>query len=98
MPTLVETYRATVAPSDCDHLGHMNVQHYFAAVSDGMFAMMIRLGLGPSSAAVSRIKGIAPGLSLFAPPRALPAQCIELRLRAQAVFGTRLQQPHIFGA
>src|SRR5262245_29745114 len=47
MPVFVETYRATVAPSDCDHLGHMNVQHYFAAVSDGMFAIMARLGLGP---------------------------------------------------
>jgi acyl-CoA thioester hydrolase len=47
MPIFVETYRATVAPADCDHLGHMNVQHYFAAVSDGMFAIMVRLGLGP---------------------------------------------------
>ena len=41
----VETYRATVAASECDHLGHMNVQHYFAAVSHGMFALMVRLGL-----------------------------------------------------
>jgi acyl-CoA thioester hydrolase len=47
VPTFVETYRATVAPADCDHLGHMNVQHFFAAVSDGMFALMVRLGLGP---------------------------------------------------
>jgi acyl-CoA thioester hydrolase len=47
MPTFVETYRATVAPADCDHLGHMNVQHYFATVSEGMFALMVRLGLGP---------------------------------------------------
>jgi acyl-CoA thioester hydrolase len=47
MPTFVETYRSTVAPSDCDHLGHMNVQHYFAAVSDGMFTLMLQLGLGP---------------------------------------------------
>ena len=37
----------TVAPADCDHLGHMNVQHYFAAVSDGMFAIMVNLRLGP---------------------------------------------------
>ena len=47
MPTFVETYRVTVAPTDCDHLGHMNVQHYFAAVSDGMFALMVSLGLAP---------------------------------------------------
>jgi hypothetical protein len=25
MPNYVETFRATVAPADCDHLGHMNV-------------------------------------------------------------------------
>jgi acyl-CoA thioester hydrolase len=43
-----ETYRATVAPEDCDHLGHMNVQHYFPAVSDGMFSFMAEIGLGPT--------------------------------------------------
>lgn len=47
MPTYVETFRGTVAPADCDHLGHMNVQHYFRAVSDGMFAAMVRIGLAP---------------------------------------------------
>jgi acyl-CoA thioester hydrolase len=47
MPTYVETHRATVAPADCDDLGHMNVQHYFAAVSDGMFRLMARVGLTP---------------------------------------------------
>ena len=45
MPTFVETYRVTVALADCDHLGHMNVQHYFTAVSSGMFALMVSLGL-----------------------------------------------------
>jgi acyl-CoA thioester hydrolase len=47
MPTYVDTFRATIAPADCDHLGHMNVQHYFRAVSDGMFAVMVRVGLTP---------------------------------------------------
>jgi acyl-CoA thioester hydrolase len=47
MRNYVETFRATVAPADCDHLGHMNVQHYFRAVGDGMFAVMIRVGLTP---------------------------------------------------
>jgi acyl-CoA thioester hydrolase len=49
MPTYVETFRATVAPADCDHLGHMNVQHYFRAVGDGMFAVMVCLGLTPEA-------------------------------------------------
>lgn len=47
MAGYVETYRGVVAPADCDHLGHMNVQHYFAVVGDGMFAFQTLLGLGP---------------------------------------------------
>ena len=47
MAKYVETFRGAVAPADCDHLGHMNVQHYFRAVSDGMFAVMIHLRLTP---------------------------------------------------
>lgn len=47
MPLFIETFRGTVRPEDCDDLGHMNVQHYFAAVSNGMFAMMSHLGLTP---------------------------------------------------
>jgi acyl-CoA thioester hydrolase len=45
MPEPLETYRATVAPAQCDHLGHMNVQCYFGMVSDGMFALMTHIGL-----------------------------------------------------
>jgi acyl-CoA thioesterase FadM len=41
----LDTYQATVAPEDCDFLGHMNVQHYFRAVSDGMFSLMAQIGL-----------------------------------------------------
>jgi acyl-CoA thioester hydrolase len=43
-----ETYRSVVSPSDCDHLGHMNVSKYFAACSDGVTAFQTGLGLGPN--------------------------------------------------
>ena len=42
----LETYRSVVGPSDCDHLGHMNVSRYFAACSDGVFSFQTALGLG----------------------------------------------------
>ncbi|MGH9040562.1 MAG: acyl-CoA thioesterase [Acidimicrobiia bacterium] len=51
----VETYRTTVAPADCDHLGHMNVQHYFRAVSEGMFSLMAQVGLGPAEIRVRKL-------------------------------------------
>ena len=43
----IETYRAVVAPSDCDHLGHMNVSRYFTALGDGTFTFQTLLGLRP---------------------------------------------------
>jgi acyl-CoA thioesterase FadM len=41
----IETWRGVVSPAQCDHLGHMNVQYYFAAAGDGMFALSGKLGL-----------------------------------------------------
>ena len=39
------TYRAVVDPAHCDFLGHMNVSRYFAACSDGVFAIQCAMGL-----------------------------------------------------
>lgn len=50
----METFRSIVGADDCDALGHMNVQHYFRAISDGMFVLMARLGLRPSDIVTSR--------------------------------------------
>ncbi|WP_417206909.1 acyl-CoA thioesterase [Antarctobacter sp.] len=47
MPAMT-TYRATVDPSHCDFLGHMNVSRYFAACSDAVFALQAELGLTPA--------------------------------------------------
>lgn len=41
----IVTYRSVVDPSDCDFLGHMNVSRYFAACSDGVFAIQSEMGL-----------------------------------------------------
>jgi acyl-CoA thioester hydrolase len=39
------SFRSVVAPADCDFLGHMNVSRYFAACSDGVFAIQSEMGL-----------------------------------------------------
>lgn len=39
------SFRSVVDPSDCDFLGHMNVSRYFAACSDGVFAIQSEMGL-----------------------------------------------------
>ena len=50
-PGYLETHRTVVLADDCDALGHMNVQHYFRIVSEGMFVLMRWLGLGPQEIA-----------------------------------------------
>jgi acyl-CoA thioester hydrolase len=54
-----ETFRGTVAPSECDHLGHMNVQYYTRAISDGMYSIMIHLGLTPDEIRRRKISFVA---------------------------------------
>ncbi len=44
MPEMI-SFRSVVDPSDCDFLGHMNVSRYFAACSDGVFAIQSEMGL-----------------------------------------------------
>lgn len=44
MGTMV-SFRSVVDPADCDFLGHMNVSRYFAACSDGVFAIQSEMGL-----------------------------------------------------
>ncbi len=43
--TAMISYRSVVDPADCDFLGHMNVSRYFAACSDGVFAIQSEIGL-----------------------------------------------------
>lgn len=43
--TAMVSFRSVVDPSDCDFLGHMNVSRYFAACSDGVFAIQSEMGL-----------------------------------------------------
>lgn len=41
----VETILATVRADQCDHFGHLNIQHYSGATSDAFMVLMTRIGL-----------------------------------------------------
>lgn len=47
-PLLIETHLGRVAASECDQLGHMNVQHYVAKVSDAAWHVMASIGITPA--------------------------------------------------
>ncbi|MGI9357452.1 MAG: acyl-CoA thioesterase [Rhizobiaceae bacterium] len=48
------SFRSVVDPVDCDFLGHMNVSRYFAACSDGVFAIKSEMGLTASDMRTGR--------------------------------------------
>jgi acyl-CoA thioester hydrolase len=45
MADSMETYRGVVYPWNCDHLGHMNVQHYVAMFDQAGYHLMAALGM-----------------------------------------------------
>jgi acyl-CoA thioester hydrolase len=45
MADYVETFRGVVYPWHCDHLGHMNVQHYVGMFDQALGHLLLHLGL-----------------------------------------------------
>ena len=46
---LVETYRGTVYPWHCDHMGHMNVMWYVGKFDEATWNLFALLGLSPAA-------------------------------------------------
>lgn len=44
---MIETYRGTVYPWQCDHMGHMNIQHYTAKFDEATWQLFGMIGLTP---------------------------------------------------
>lgn len=49
-----ETYRGTVYPWHCDHMGHMNVQHYAAKFDEATWQLFGGIGLTPDYLKMNR--------------------------------------------
>jgi len=48
MTALIETYRGTVYPWQCDHMDHMNVMWYVGKFDEGTWNFFNHIGLTPS--------------------------------------------------
>jgi acyl-CoA thioester hydrolase len=48
LPESLITYRGVVYPSQCDHMGHMNVASYVAKFDEATWQLFAALGLTPS--------------------------------------------------
>ena len=51
----IVTYRGAVYPSQCDHMGHMNVAWYVAKFDEATWQLFFFIGLGPSRLRAERI-------------------------------------------
>ena len=48
MTELVETYRGTIYPWQCDHMGHMNVMWYVGKFDEATWNLAAMVGITPS--------------------------------------------------
>lgn len=48
MPKAILTYRGTVYPWHCDHMGHMNVMWYVGKFDEATWQFLSRVGLTPA--------------------------------------------------
>jgi acyl-CoA thioester hydrolase len=48
MTAMIETYRGTVYPWQCDHMDHMNVMWYVGKFDEGTWNLFNHIGLTPS--------------------------------------------------
>lgn len=55
----VNTVQAVVSPDMCDHLGHMNVQHYARLFGDAAFWIMQEIGIGYGTGAFGHLALVA---------------------------------------
>jgi acyl-CoA thioester hydrolase len=48
MAELIETYRGTVYPWQCDHMGHMNVMWYVGKFDEATWNLFAQIGITPT--------------------------------------------------
>lgn len=64
MTGVVETIRSVVRAEQCDHFGHMNIQFYSGALSDGFMCLMSLIGLGHAVVRERQLGLVATGKDL----------------------------------
>jgi acyl-CoA thioester hydrolase len=48
MTNTINTYRGTIYPWNCDHMGHMNVQFYVGKFDEASWNLLSSVGLSPA--------------------------------------------------
>jgi acyl-CoA thioester hydrolase len=89
------TYRGTVYPVHCDHMGHMNIASYVTKFDEANWYFFCALGLTPSYLRGDRFgmaavqQSIAYRLELFA------GDVVEVRSRVLEIADKRIRFEHV---
>lgn len=78
-------FEAQVDPAQCDELGHMNVQHYVAAVSQGVFSLLASAGLDRRTSVELGVHVAGARMEIDYLRECWPGERIELRSAVTAV-------------
>ena len=89
-----ETLRRPVQPADCDLMGHMNVARYVDCVSDAMFSLMTRFGLGRAQMQARRLGLVAAHLEADYRAELLVGDVLVMQSRVLGVGRTSARFAH----
>jgi acyl-CoA thioester hydrolase len=92
-PGLV-TYRGTVYPADCDHMGHMNVASYVAKFDEASWCLFFELGLVPSYLRGEQFGMAGVQQNITYSQELFPGDVLEVRSRMLEVGDKRIRFEH----
>ncbi len=92
-PGLV-TYRGTVYPANCDHMGHMNVASYVAKFDEASWCLFFELGLSPSYLRGERFGMAGVQQNITYKQELFPGDVLEVRSRMLQVGDQRVRFEH----
>ncbi len=85
MAQSVTTYRGTVYPWQCDHMGHMNVMWYVGKFDEATWQLLAAIGLSAKRLRDERIGMVAVEQHLEYKRELLAGDLVTIRSRVQEV-------------
>ncbi len=89
------TYRGTVYPMHCDHMGHMNVASYVAKFDEAAWSLFCALGLTPSYLRGERFGMAGVQQNITYRQELFPGDVLEVRSRVLEITEKRIRFEHV---
>lgn len=94
MPEPALTYRGTVYPWQCDHMGHMNVMWYVGKFDEATWQLMAKLGLSPSRLKSEGLGMVAVEQQIAYKRELYPGDVITIRSSVQEIKDKSIRFTH----